>query len=196
MAKKRQRSRNRGHVIHGNASANIQVYNEDHLPDLLDKFGKEPFILVLDGIQDPHNLGAILRTADCAGVNMVIAPRDRACPLTETAVKVSCGGAENVPFVQVKNLAREMEKMAQRGIFFVGTADEAKQNFYQIDLTGAIGIVIGAEGRGVRRLVADRCDHLAVIPMRGKVDCLNASVASGVCLFEAVRQQLTRACSI
>lgn len=189
-SRRRPRSRSRSPIIHGDPSASIPTYNEDHLPSLLDAISGDPLLLVLDGIQDPQNLGAILRTADCAGVNLVIAPRDRACPLTETAIKVSCGGAEEVPFVQVRKLADTLREFAERGIWMVGTADESAQSIYGARLTGPLALVIGAEGKGVRRLTADHCDALVSIPMQGEVECLNASVATGVCLFEIVRQRL------
>jgi 23S rRNA (guanosine2251-2'-O)-methyltransferase len=148
-----------------------------------------PFILVLDGIQDPHNLGACLRSADAAGVHAVIAPKDKAVPLTETVRRVACGAAEHTPFVQVTNLARAMKKLQDAGLWLVGTADEAEQLLYDIDLKGPLAIVLGAEEKGVRRLTRENCDFLARIPMTGAVECLNVSVATGVCLFEAVRQR-------
>lgn len=148
-----------------------------------------PLVLVLDCVTDPHNLGACLRTADAAGVVAVILPKDKSAPITETVRRVSCGGADNVPIVRVTNLARAMDKLKELGVWLVGTADEATQSLYQIDLAGPIGIVMGAEGTGMRRLTQERCDFLARIPMAGSVECLNVSVATGVCLFEAVRQR-------
>jgi 23S rRNA (guanosine2251-2'-O)-methyltransferase len=151
---------------------------------------KDAFLLVLDGVQDPHNLGACLRTANAAGVQAVIAPKDRAVALTETARQVACGAAEITPFVQVTNLARFLSRLQEAGLWLVGTADEATQSIYQTDLKGPLAIVMGAEGKGIRRLTAESCDFLVRIPMNGQVDCLNVSVATGVCLFEAVRQRL------
>jgi 23S rRNA (guanosine2251-2'-O)-methyltransferase len=150
---------------------------------------KDAFFLILDGVQDPHNLGACLRTANAAGVHAVVAPKDRAVALTETARHVACGAAEHTPFVQVTNLARFLKRLQEAGMWLVGTDDQADKNIYEIDLKGPLGIVMGAEGKGIRRLTAEGCDFLAKIPMAGQVDCLNVSVATGVCLFEAVRQR-------
>ena len=166
----------------------VNVYDESDL-DALIQARPNPLVLVLDCIQDHHNLGACLRTADAAGVAAVILPKDKSAPVTETVLRVSCGGAMNVPIVRVTNLARAMDKLKELGVWLVGTADEATQSIYQIDLKGPIGIVMGAEGTGMRRLTSEHCDFLAQIPMAGKVDCLNVSVATGVCLFEAVRQR-------
>lgn len=169
--------------------AAVRIYEEDDLPFLLD--GKpDPLVLVLDCIQDPHNLGACLRTADAAGVACVVMPKDKSAPVSDTVLRVSCGGAENVPLVRVTNLARAMDRLKKLGVWLVGTADEATQSLYDLDLKGGIGIVMGAEGEGMRRLTAEHCDFLARIPMTGKVPCLNVSVATGVCLFEAVRQRI------
>ncbi len=149
-----------------------------------------PFVLVLDCIQDPHNLGAILRSADAAGVHAVVAPKDKAVGITETVRRISVGAADHVPFAQVTNLARTMEKLKAAGLWLVGTSDHAtSKSIYDLDLTGPLALVIGAEDKGMRRLTEENCDFLASIPMAGKVECLNASVATGVCLFEAVRQR-------
>lgn len=164
------------------------VATEADLDRLLDAL-ESPLLLVLDGIQDPHNLGACLRTADAAGVHAVIAPADRAVGLTATARKVASGGAETVPFVQVTNLARTLERLKQRGIWFAGLAGEGDQSLYDLDCTGPLGLVLGAEGAGLRRLTRERCDWLVHIPMAGQVESLNVSVAAGVALFEAVRQR-------
>ena len=154
---------------------------------------KTPFILILDCIQDPHNLGAILRSADAAGVHAVVAPKDNAVGLTETVRRISVGAADHVPFAQVTNLARTMERLKAAGVWLVGTSDHAKaKSIYELDLTGPLAIVMGAEGKGMRRLTEENCDFLASIPMAGKVECLNVSVATGVCLFEAVRQRQAR----
>lgn len=165
------------------------VKGEDSLDDILSA-SKIPFVLVLDCVQDPHNLGAILRTADGAGVDVVIAPKDKSVGLTETAQRVAVGAAESVPFVRVTNLARTMKKLQQdHGVWLIGTSDKATQTLYDMDFKGPVGIVMGAEGPGLRRLTEENCDLLIGIPMAGKVDCLNVSVATGVCLFEAVRQR-------
>lgn len=153
--------------------------------------GKEnPFVLILDCVTDPHNLGAILRTANGAGVDAVIAPKDKSVGLTETVQRISVGAAETTPFVRVTNLARTM-KMLQKdyGIWLLGTSDKATKSLYEADLKGPLGIVMGAEGDGMRRLTEENCDILISLPMAGKVDCLNVSVATGVCLYEAVRQR-------
>jgi len=170
----------------------VGVKSEDDLFAILGKLSDPPFLLVLDGIQDPHNLGACLRSADAAGVHAVIAPKDRAVSITDTVRTVARGAAESVPFVQVTNLARTIKELQKEGIWFVATADEATQTLYDIELTGPLAMVIGSEGKGVRRLTAEYCDFLVRIPMAGKVECLNASVATGVCLFEAVRQRMSR----
>ncbi len=148
-----------------------------------------PFVLVLDCIQDPHNLGAILRTADAAGVHAVVAPKDKAVGITETVRRVSVGAADHVPFAQVTNLARTMEKLKAAGLWLVGTTDHTARSIYETDLKGPLALVLGAEEKGMRRLTEENCDFLASIPMAGKVECLNVSVAAGVCLFEAVRQR-------
>lgn len=148
-----------------------------------------PFLLILDCVQDPHNLGAILRTADGAGVHAVIAPKDKAVGITETVRRVSVGAADHVPFVQVTNLARTMEQLKEAGLWFVGTSDRAGKTLYELDLRGPLALVLGAEEKGMRRLTEENCDFLAKLPMAGKVECLNVSVAAGVCLFEAVRQR-------
>jgi 23S rRNA (guanosine2251-2'-O)-methyltransferase len=149
-----------------------------------------PFVLMLDCVQDPHNLGAILRTADAAGVHAVVAPKDKAVGITETVRRVSVGAADHVPFAQVTNLARTMEKLKAAGLWLVGTSDHATaQSLYDLDLKGPLCLVMGAEEKGLRRLTAENCDFLASIPMVGKVGCLNVSVATGVCVFEALRQR-------
>jgi len=149
-----------------------------------------PFLLILDCVQDPHNLGAILRSADGAGVHCVIAPKDKSCGLTETVRRVSVGAADHVPFAQVTNLARCMEKLKAAGVWIVGTSDHAaSKSLYDLDLKGPLALVMGSEDKGMRRLTEENCDFLAALPMAGKVECLNVSVATGVCLFEAVRQR-------
>ena len=162
--------------------------SESDLYALLEKTDT-PLLLVLDRVQDPHNLGACLRTADAAGVHAVIAPKRRAVALTDTVRRVAAGGAEQVPFVQVTNLARTLGELQGDGIRIVGTADEAKGTLYDCDLTGPLAFVMGFEGSGLRRLTLEHCDELVRIPMSCAVECLNVSVATGVCLFEAHRQR-------
>ena len=163
-------------------------YNENDLDDLL--MGKEnPLLLILDGVTDPHNLGACLRNADAAGAVAVIVPKDRSAQLNATASKVACGAAEIMPLVRVTNLARTMRALQDKGVWIVGTAGEATHDIYQSKLTGPLAIVMGAEGEGMRRLTRETCDDLIKIPMAGSVSSLNVSVATGICLFEAVRQR-------
>lgn len=163
-------------------------YNENDLDALL--AGKEaPLLLVLDGVTDPHNLGACLRNADAAGATAVIVPKDRSAPLSAVASKVACGAAETMPLVRVTNLARTLRALQEQGVWVVGTAGEATHDIYHSKLTGALAIVMGAEGDGMRRLTRETCDDLIKIPMAGTVSSLNVSVATGICLFEAVRQR-------
>jgi len=161
----------------------------DDVLESLQSFSEPPLLLVLDGVQDPHNLGACLRVADAAGVHAVIAPKDRATSLTATAIKVASGAADAIPYITVTNLARTLEQMKEAGIWVVGMAAEAEKSLFDIDQKGPIAWVLGAEGDGLRRLTRARCDELAHIPMRGSVDSLNVSVASGICLFETYRQR-------
>jgi 23S rRNA (guanosine2251-2'-O)-methyltransferase len=148
-----------------------------------------PLILVLDGVTDPHNLGACLRVADGAGVHAVIAPKDHAAGINATVAKVASGAAETVPYFMVTNLARTLGELKERNIWIIGTSDTATQTLYQADLTGPVALVLGAEGAGMRQLTSKTCDQLVSIPMRGAVESLNVSVASGVCLYEALRQR-------
>jgi 23S rRNA (guanosine2251-2'-O)-methyltransferase len=166
-----------------------ELRDEGGLIPLLDSLKEPPFLLVLDGVQDPHNLGACLRSANAAGVHAVIAPKDRSAGLTAVARKVASGAAEMTPFFQVTNLARTLRELKDRNIWFVGLAGEADQSIYELDLKGPIAIVMGAEGEGMRRLTKEHCDFLAKIPMGGSVESLNVSVATGVSLFEALRQR-------
>ncbi|MDW8844484.1 23S rRNA (guanosine(2251)-2'-O)-methyltransferase RlmB [Erwinia sp. MMLR14_017] len=163
-------------------------YQENDLPGLLESLAS-PFLLILDGITDPHNLGACLRSADAAGVHAVIVPRDRSAQLNATAKKVASGAAENVPLIRVTNLARTMRVLQEANVWIVGTAGEADHDLYQSKMTGPMALVMGAEGEGMRRLTREHCDELISIPMAGSVSSLNVSVATGVCLFEAVRQR-------
>ncbi|RDE92036.1 23S rRNA (guanosine(2251)-2'-O)-methyltransferase RlmB [Aggregatibacter aphrophilus] len=164
--------------------------NEHDLDCLLEQ-QNTPLLLVLDGVTDPHNLGACLRTADATGVNAVIVPKDKSAQLNSTARKVACGAAENVPLIRVTNLARTLRELQKRhNVWVVGTAGETTETLYQTKLTGALALVMGAEGEGMRRLTREHCDQLISIPMMGSVSSLNVSVATGVCLFEIVRQRL------
>ncbi|MCS0332877.1 23S rRNA (guanosine(2251)-2'-O)-methyltransferase RlmB [Vibrio diabolicus] len=163
--------------------------NENDIDDILAQH-ESPLLLVLDGVTDPHNLGACLRNADAAGAAAIIVPKDRSAPMNATVSKVACGAAEVVPLIRVTNLARTMRTLQEKGIWFVGTAGEATHDIYQAKLTGPLAIVMGAEGDGMRRLTRETCDDLIKIPMAGSVSSLNVSVASGICLFEAVRQRL------
>lgn len=165
-------------------------FNEQDLDQILQQ-KKQPLLLVLDGVTDPHNLGACLRTADAAGVCAVIIPKDKSAQLNSTARKVACGAAEVMPLIRVTNLARTLKELQQRhNIWVIGTAGEATETLYQTKLTGGIALVMGAEGEGMRRLTRETCDQLVSIPMQGSVSSLNVSVATGVCLFEIVRQRL------
>ncbi|MDT0204099.1 23S rRNA (guanosine(2251)-2'-O)-methyltransferase RlmB [Serratia marcescens] len=163
-------------------------HQENDLPGLLESV-ETPFLLVLDGVTDPHNLGACLRSADAAGVHAVIVPRDRSAQLNATAKKVACGAAENVPLIRVTNLARTLRLLQEMNVWVVGTAGEADHTLYQSKMTGPMALVMGAEGEGMRRLTREHCDELISIPMAGTVSSLNVSVATGICLFEAVRQR-------
>ena len=167
----------------------LESWDEKALFDLLATLDEAPFLLILDGVQDPHNLGACLRTAEAAGVHAVIAPRDRASGLTATAIKISSGSAERLPFVQVTNLARFMKELQQQGIWLVGTAGDSQTSVFEAELTGGIALVLGAEGTGIRRLTRENCDQVIYIPMQGQTESLNVSVATGICLFEAFRQR-------
>ena len=163
-------------------------YRDIH--DILEsELDEPPFFLVLDGVEDPHNLGACLRVADAMGVHAVIAPKDRAAGLNATVRKVACGAAETVPFIAVTNLARTLRELKEAGVYVVGTAAESGQDLFSASLTGPLALVLGAEGSGLRRLTAETCDVLVGIPMFGTVESLNVSVASGICLFEARRQR-------
>ncbi|WP_017444318.1 23S rRNA (guanosine(2251)-2'-O)-methyltransferase RlmB [Gayadomonas joobiniege] len=161
---------------------------ENDLSELLESLQRPAFLLVLDGVTDPHNIGACLRTADAAGVDAVIVPKDKSGGLTAVAKKVACGAAETVPFIQVTNLARTLKDIQQQGVWVVGTAGEATQTLHEFKFTGATALVMGAEGSGMRRLTRETCDELISIPMAGQVSSLNVSVATGVCLFEMRRQ--------
>ncbi len=166
-----------------------QTQDEPYLKALLKRLDVPPFLLILDAVQDPHNLGACLRTAEGAGVHAVITPRDRSVGLTPTVRKVASGAAESIPFVQVTNLARTLKWLKQEGVWLIGTAGEAEGLLYRCDLKGPLAIVVGGEGKGLRRLTREQCDLLVRLPMAGTVESLNVSVATGVTLYEAVRQR-------
>ncbi|MDR2128968.1 MAG: 23S rRNA (guanosine(2251)-2'-O)-methyltransferase RlmB [Burkholderiaceae bacterium] len=159
------------------------------LDDLLDALAQPALLLVLDGVTDPHNLGACLRVADGAGAHAVIAPKDHAAGINATVAKVASGAAETVPYFMVTNLARTLGELRERGIWIIGACDDAPKTLYQMDLKVPVALALGAEGTGLRQLTRKRCDELARIPMAGAVESLNVSVASGVCLYEAVRQR-------
>lgn len=167
------------------------VYHERDIEPLLANVLGQPLILILDGVQDPHNLGACLRTADAAGVHLVLAPRDASVGLTPVVRKVASGAAESVPFIQVTNLARTLRTLRDQGIWLWGAAAEGKVSVYDADFCGPVGIILGSEGKGLRRLTRELCDELIYIPMSGTITSLNVSVATGICLFETVRQRRT-----
>jgi 23S rRNA (guanosine2251-2'-O)-methyltransferase len=162
---------------------------EELLDDLEESGVQNPLLLVLDGVTDPHNLGACLRVADGAGVHAVIAPKDHASGINATVAKVASGAAETVPYFMVTNLARTLKELQARNIWIIGTSGDADKHLYQVDLKGPVALVLGAEGDGMRQLTRKTCDELISIPMQGAVESLNVSVASGVCLYEAVRQR-------
>lgn len=162
---------------------------EVRLADVLETLSEPALLLVLDGVQDPHNLGACLRVADGAGVHAVIAPKDKAVGLNATAIKVASGAADSVPYITVTNLARALKEMQEAGVWLVGMDEAGEKDIYETDLKGPVALVMGAEGAGLRRLTKDTCDFLVRIPMMGMVESLNVSVASGVCLYEARRQR-------
>ena len=177
---------------HQGAVAFVAAYNYADIDDmfaLAEEKGESPFIIILDEIEDPHNLGAIIRTANQAGAHGVIVPKNRACGLTATVVKASAGAINYTPIAKVTNISQTIESLKERGMWFV-CADMDGETMYDIDLTGSIGLVIGNEGKGVSRLVKEKCDFVASIPMRGDIDSLNASVATGVLAYEIVRQRM------
>jgi len=184
-----------GKAVHQGVAAHCRLRSvtrdEAFLEQLLDGLDHPPLLLVLDEITDPHNLGACLRSADAAGVDAVIMPRDRSAPVNMTVRKVASGAAESVNLVAVTNLARTLEKLKARGIWLSGAAGESAQSLYSIDFTVPTALVMGSEGKGMRRLTREHCDYLIAIPMAGSVSSLNVSVATGICLYEAVRQRQT-----
>ena len=164
-------------------------YSEQDLPHLLDSLQSPALVLILDGVTDPHNLGACLRSADAAGVNFVIIPKDKSASLSPVVSKVACGASESIPLVRVTNLVRAMDTIKQQGIWIYGAAGEASQTVYQLDLRASVAIAMGAEGSGLRRLTREHCDGLFSLPMSGSVESLNVSVAAGVSLYEVLRQR-------
>lgn len=170
------------------AVAEARAWQENDLMDVVDR-AEAPLLLVLDGVTDPHNLGACLRTAEAAGVLAVVTPKDKSAPLNATARKVASGAAETLPLVKVTNLARCLRRLQDAGLWVIGSAGEADATLHQADFRGGVALVMGAEGKGMRRLTREHCDQLIRIPMVGSVESLNVSVATGVCLFEAVRQR-------
>jgi 23S rRNA (guanosine2251-2'-O)-methyltransferase len=175
---------------HQGVAARVEALPVAHsLDDLLDGIEGPPLLLVLDGVTDPHNLGACLRVADGAGAHAVIAPKDHAAGINATVAKVASGAAETMPYFMVTNLARTLGELKERSIWCIGAADDAPKTVYQADLKGPVALVLGAEGEGMRQLTRKTCDELVSIPMRGAVESLNVSVASGVCLYEALRQR-------
>lgn len=177
-------------VIAGFRGSNLAT--EGQLGAILDAVEGTPLVLVLDGVQDPHNLGACLRTAEAAGVNLVIICKDRSAGITPVVRRAASGAAETLPVIQATNLARMLRELKQRGIWLAGTSETATDELYATDLTGPLALVMGSEGSGLRRLTAELCDYLVSIPMAGQVESLNVSVATGVCLYEINRQRITR----
>lgn len=168
----------------------VQAKSLDELLEQLEEAGTaQPLLLVLDGVTDPHNLGACLRVADGAGAHAVIAPKDHAAGINATVAKVASGAAETMPYFMVTNLARTLGELKERNIWCIGTSEDAEKTIYDVDLTGPVALILGAEGEGMRQLTRKTCDELVRIPMHGAVESLNVSVASGVCLYEALRQR-------
>lgn len=174
---------------HSRGPTVVHIENEDDLFDLIEHT-ENPLILILEGVQDPHNLGACLRTASGADVTAVLAPAKGACGITPTVRDVSCGGADDVPFLKIKNIGQLLRKFTDTGIQLIGTSDRGDMLLYELDLNQPTAIILGSEGWGIRKVTADRCDHLVSVPMARTVDCLNVSVSAGVILYEAVRQRL------
>ena len=178
---------------HQGVAARVEPLAQTHsLDDLLDTIEGPPLLLVLDGVTDPHNLGACLRVADGAGAHAVIAPKDHAVGINATVAKVASGASETVPYFMVTNLARTLNELKERSIWCIGTSDGTSKTIYQADLKAPVALVMGAEGEGMRQLTRKTCDELVGIPMRGAVESLNVSVASGVCLYEALRQRIAK----
>jgi 23S rRNA (guanosine2251-2'-O)-methyltransferase len=174
-------------VIAGFRGSNVTT--EARLDAVLDAIEGNPLVLVLDGVQDPHNLGACLRTADAAGVHIVVVCKDRSAGITPVVRRAASGAAETLTIIQATNLARVLRNLKKRGIWLAGTSDQASESLYESDLTGPLALVVGSEGSGLRRLTSELCDYLVNIPMNGQVESLNVSVATGVCLYEINRQR-------
>ena len=182
-----------GNPRHQGVVARVQALPQTHsLDDRLDAVEGDPLLLVLDGVTDPHNLGACLRVADGAGAHALVAPKDHAVGVNATVAKVASGAAETVPYFMVTNLARTLNELKERGIRVVGTSDAAPQSLFEADLSGPLALVLGAEGAGMRQLTGKTCDLLVRLPMKGAVESLNVSVAAGICLYEALRQREAR----
>jgi 23S rRNA (guanosine2251-2'-O)-methyltransferase len=179
-----------GHARHQGIVAMVEPSRlPQFIDDVLDTLEVPPLLLVLDGVTDPHNLGACLRVADAAGCHAVIAPKDRSVGLTATAMKVASGAAESIPYITVTNLSRTLRQLKERNIWLVGADEDGTSELFSANLDGPLAWVVGAEGEGLRRLTRERCDEIVSIPMFGSVESLNVSVAAGVCLFEARRQR-------
>jgi 23S rRNA (guanosine2251-2'-O)-methyltransferase len=183
-----------GNSRHQGVVARVQplpaLHSLDEVLEGVEAAGEDPpLVLVLDGVTDPHNLGACLRVADGAGAHAVVAPKDHAVGLNATVAKVASGAAESVPYLMVTNLARTLNEMKERGLRIIGASDDATQTIYDVDLSGPVALVLGAEGPGMRQLTRKTCDELVSIPMAGAVESLNVSVAAGICLYEARRQR-------
>jgi 23S rRNA (guanosine2251-2'-O)-methyltransferase len=189
----RRFSKSLGRKTHANPQASISTLNEEEALEFIESFDGDPFVLLLDQVQDPRNFGACLRSAAGAGVDLVVMPSDRSAGLTEVVRHVAAGAAESLTLARARNLSRFMNQLKEIGIKLVGTSDQAAGSIFDSDLQGPIGLVVGAEGTGIRRLTADNCDLLANIPMSGMMDCLNVSVATGICLFEIRRQRIIKA---
>ena len=189
----RRFSKSLGRKTHANPQASISTLSEEEALEFIKSFDGDPFVLLLDQVQDPRNFGACLRSAAGAGVDLVVMPSDRSAGLTEVVRHVAAGAAESLTLARARNLSRFMNRLKELGIKLVGTSDQAEDSIFESDLQGPIGLVVGAEGTGIRRLTADNCDLLANIPMSGKMDCLNVSVATGICLFEVRRQRIIQA---
>ncbi len=189
----RRFSKSLGRKTHANPQASISTLDEEEALEFIESFDGDPFVLLLDQVQDPRNFGACLRSAAGAGVDLVVMPTDRSAGLTEVVRHVAAGAAESLTLARARNLSRFMNRLKEIGIKLVGTSDQAERSIFESDLQGPIGLVVGAEGTGIRRLTADNCDLLANIPMSVKMDCLNVSVATGICLFEVRRQRIIQA---
>lgn len=174
---------------HSSGPTIVYLENEDDLFDLIERT-ENPLILILEGVQDPHNLGACLRTASGADVTAVLAPVKGACGITPTVRDISCGGADDVPFLRIKNIGQLLRKFIDREIQLVGTSDRGTETLYDVDFNRPTAVILGSEGWGMRKVTGDHCDHLINIPMARTVDCLNVSVSAGVILYEAVRQRM------